>query len=93
MKYLQSHTSKNLSQKLPALIERVLTTRMGKKKTPVIQLQVMSLSLSLSLCMIEMMYKRRFVTDKNGEEEDTSHPAAGHEEDLGDVLRLLVLPN
>ena len=33
------------------------------------------------------------LTNKNGEEEDAGHPAAGHEEDLRDVLRLLVLPN
>ena len=33
------------------------------------------------------------VTNKDGEEEDAGHPAAGHEEDLRDVLRLFVLSN
>ena len=33
------------------------------------------------------------LTDEDGEEEDPGHPTAGHEEDLGDVLRLLVLPD
>ena len=32
-------------------------------------------------------------TNKDGEEEDAGHPAAGHEEDFRDVLRLFVLPN
>ena len=36
---------------------------------------------------------RTILTNEDGEEEDAGHPATGHEEDLGDVLRLLVLPN
>ena len=34
---------------------------------------------------------QKSLTNKNGEEEDPHHPATDHEDDLGNILRFVVL--